>query len=99
MAYVSAVLLTWDAGRLSDEEMVAYFRIRAVGAAVVAGVVALVGLFVLRSDARYVFDGLTSRALALVVLSTLAGVGAFCCCVGGRVEVRGLPLWWPPARS
>jgi cytochrome d ubiquinol oxidase subunit II len=57
--------------------MVAYFRIRAVGAAVVAGVVALVGLFVLRSDARYVFDGLTSRALALVVLSALAGVGAF----------------------
>jgi cytochrome bd ubiquinol oxidase subunit II len=77
VAYVSAVLLTWDAGRLSDEEMVAYFRARAVGAAVVAGVVALVGLFVLRSDARYVFDGLTSRALALVVLSTLAGVGAF----------------------
>ena len=77
VAYVSAVLLTWDAGRLSDEEMVAYFRARAVGAAVVAGVVALVGLFVLRSDARYVFDGLTSRALPLVLLSTLAGVGAF----------------------
>ena len=71
------MLLTWDAGRLSDEEMVAYFRVRAVGAAVVAGVVALVGLFVLRSDARYVFDGLTSRALPLVVLSALAGVGAF----------------------
>jgi cytochrome d ubiquinol oxidase subunit II len=57
--------------------MVAYFRIRAVGAAIVAGAVALVGLFVLRSDARYIFDGLTSRALALVVLSALAGVAAF----------------------
>jgi cytochrome bd ubiquinol oxidase subunit II len=77
VAYVAAVLLTWDAGRLSDEHMVAYFRIRAVGAAIVAGVVALVGLFVLRSDARYIFDGLTSRALALVVLSALAGVTAF----------------------
>jgi cytochrome d ubiquinol oxidase subunit II len=32
---------------------------------------------VLRSDARYVFDGLTTRALPLVVLSALAGVGAF----------------------
>ena len=77
VAYVAAVLLTWDAGRLSDEHMVAYFRIRAVGAAIVAGAVALVGLFVLRSDARYIFDGLTSRALALVVLSALAGVAAF----------------------
>jgi cytochrome d ubiquinol oxidase subunit II len=77
VAYVAAVLLTWDAGRLSDEQMVAYFRIRAVGAAIVAGVVALVGLFVLRSDARYIFDGLASRALALVVLSALAGVTAF----------------------
>lgn len=77
VTYVAAVLLTWDAGRLSDDGIVAYFRVRAVGAAVVAGVVAVVGLFVLRSDARYVFDGLTSRALPLVVLSVLAGVGAF----------------------
>ena len=77
VAYVAAVLLTWDAGRLHDEKLVAYFRSRAVGAAVVTGVVALVGLFVLRGDARYVFDGLTSRALPLVVLSALAGAGAF----------------------
>src|SRR4029453_16452512 len=76
VAYVAAVLLTWDAGRLSDEEMVAYFRVRAVGAAVVAGVIAIVGLFVLRSDSRYVFDGLTSRALPLVVLSVICGSGS-----------------------
>jgi len=77
VAYVAAVLLTWDAGRLHDEKLVAYFRSRAVGAAVVTGVLAVVGLFVLRGDARYVFDGLTSRALPLVVLSALAGAGAF----------------------
>src|SRR4051812_26884733 len=59
-AYVAAVLLTWDASRLSDEVMVAYFRVRAVAAGVVAGAVALVGLFVLRNDASYVFGGLTS---------------------------------------
>ena len=77
VAYVAAVLLTWDAGRLHDEKLVAYFRSRAVGAAVVTGVLAVVGLFVLRGDARYVFDGLTSRALPLVALSALAGAGAF----------------------
>ena len=40
-AYVAAVFLTWDAGRLADDAMVAYFRIRAVVAGVVAGVVAV----------------------------------------------------------
>ena len=74
--YVAAVLLTWDARRLSDDSIVAYFRRRAVGAGVVAGVVAVVGLFVVRNDASYVFDGLTSRALPLVIISVLAGLGA-----------------------
>ena len=75
-AYVAAVLLTWDARRLSDDLMVAYFRIRAVAAGAVAGAVALVGLFVMRSDASYVFGGLTSRALPLVIISAVAGLGA-----------------------
>jgi cytochrome d ubiquinol oxidase subunit II len=45
-------------------------------AAVVAGIVAFVGIFVLRSDSRYVFDGMTARALPLVVLSALCGIGS-----------------------
>ena len=40
VAYLAAVYLVWDARRLGDEPMVAYFRRRAIGAAVVAGVVA-----------------------------------------------------------
>ncbi|MEV7647839.1 cytochrome d ubiquinol oxidase subunit II [Arthrobacter sp. NPDC089319] len=75
-AYVAAVLLTWDAHRLSDEAMVGYFRVRAVAAGAVAGAVALVGLFVVRSEASYVFEGLTSRALPLVIISAVAGLGA-----------------------
>jgi cytochrome d ubiquinol oxidase subunit II len=39
-------------------------------------VVALVGIFVLHHDARYLFDGLRSRALPLVILSAVAGLGA-----------------------
>jgi cytochrome bd ubiquinol oxidase subunit II len=75
-AYVAAVFLVWDARRLSDQTMVAYFRVRAVAAAIVAGVVAAVGLFVVHDDASYLFDGLTSRALPLVVVSAIAGLGA-----------------------
>lgn len=75
-AYVAAVLLTWDARRLPDQAMVGYFRIRALTAGAVAGVLALIGLLVVRGDARYLFEGLTSRALPLVVVSALAGVAA-----------------------
>ena len=53
-----------------------YFRRRAIGAAVVAGVVAVVGIFVLRSDARYLFDELTTRALPLVILSAVCGTAS-----------------------
>ncbi|HEY7045354.1 MAG TPA: cytochrome d ubiquinol oxidase subunit II [Nocardioidaceae bacterium] len=75
-AYLAAVFLVWDARRLSDEVMVAYFRRRAVAAAVVAGVVASAGLFVLHDEATYVFDGLMSRGLPLAILSVIAGCAA-----------------------
>src|SRR6185312_14166787 len=40
------------------------------------GVVAGVGILVLHNDATYLFDGLKSRALALVILSAVCGLGA-----------------------
>jgi cytochrome bd ubiquinol oxidase subunit II len=76
VAYLAAVYLVWDARRLSDDAMVEYFRRRAVGAAVVAGVASIVGIFVLHADAEYVFHGLTSRALPLVILSALCGTAS-----------------------
>src|SRR5262245_25884 len=63
VAYLAAVYLVWDARRLADDDLVAYFRRRAIAAAVVAGLVAFGGIFVLRSDASYLFDGLISRGL------------------------------------
>jgi cytochrome bd ubiquinol oxidase subunit II len=75
-AYLASVYLVWDARRLDDDAMVAYFRRRAVAASVVSGVVAFVGLFVLHADATYVFHGLTSRALPLVIVSAICGVGS-----------------------
>jgi cytochrome bd ubiquinol oxidase subunit II len=56
-------------------DLVAAFRRRALGAAVVAGAMAIGGLFVIREDARDLYDGLTSGGgLAMVIVS--AGVGA-----------------------
>jgi len=75
-AYLAAVFLVWDARRLGDADMLTYFRLRAVTAAVAAGVVAVAGIFVLHQDARYLFNGLTSRALPLVIVSMVAGVAS-----------------------
>ena len=76
VAYLAAVYLVRDARRQGDERMAEYFRRRAIGAAIAAGLTALVGIFVLRADARYIFDGLTSRALPFVVLSAACGIGS-----------------------
>jgi cytochrome d ubiquinol oxidase subunit II len=75
-AYLAAVYLIWDVRRAGDAELAGYFRRRAMAAAVVTAAVAAVGVFVLRADAPYLFDGLTSRALPLVLLSVVCGAGA-----------------------
>ena len=41
-----------------------------------AGAFAIAGIFVLRNDARYIYDGLTSEGLPLVLLSMACGFGA-----------------------
>ena len=83
VAYLAAVYLVWDSRRLRDLAMVEYFRRRAIGASVVAGVTAFVGIFVLRADARYLFDGLTSRALPFVLVSAVCGAGSLYLLVRG----------------
>jgi cytochrome d ubiquinol oxidase subunit II len=89
-AYLAAVYLVWDARRMGDDDMVEYFRRRAVGAAVAAGIVAFFGIFILHDYAHYVFDGLTSRALPLVIISALCGVGSLVLLV--RAAHRGARL-------
>ncbi len=76
VAFLASVYLVWDATRLADDAMVEYFRRRAVVSAIVAGVIAFVGLFVLRADDRFLYDGLTSRGLPLVIGSAVCGAGS-----------------------
>jgi cytochrome d ubiquinol oxidase subunit II len=89
-AYLAAVYMVWDAKRFGDDGMVEYFRRRAIGAAVVTGAVAAVGIWVLYDDARYVFDGLTSRALPLVIISAICGLGSIALLM--RANHRGARL-------
>jgi cytochrome d ubiquinol oxidase subunit II len=89
-AYLAAVYLIWDARRFADDDMVEYFHRRAIGASVAAGLIAFAGFFVLHDYANYVFDGLMSRALPLVIVSTLCGLGSLVLLV--RAEHRGARL-------
>jgi cytochrome bd ubiquinol oxidase subunit II len=75
-AYLSAVFLCGDARREGTEDLADEFRTRALGTAAVTGVVGLAGLFVLRSDAPLLWDGLTGRAVPVLILSVVAGVVA-----------------------
>ena len=75
-AYLAAVFLVSDARRAGEPDLERYFRARALGAAVVAGAIAFAGIFVYRADARFIYDGLTSEGLPLVLISLGCGLAA-----------------------
>jgi cytochrome d ubiquinol oxidase subunit II len=72
--YLAAVYLTHEAYVRDDWKMQRYFTIRAQIAAIVAGILSLVALFVLRHQNPEVFGHLTGRALPLVVLAGACGL-------------------------
>ena len=107
VAFLAAVYLVWDSRRLADPDMAEYFRRRAILASVVAGVAAVIGIFVLRADAEYLFDELTTRALPIVIASALCGAAALVLLVrdaarGARIlamlAVAGIVVGWGVAQ-
>jgi len=74
-AYLSAVFLISDAHRAGDPDLERYFSARALIAALAAGAIALAGILVYRADARFIYDGLTSEGLPLVIVSAACGLG------------------------
>jgi cytochrome d ubiquinol oxidase subunit II len=74
-AYLAAVFLAGDSAKAGQPRIAEDFRRRALGAGVVTGAAALGTLLVVRSDARPLYDGLTSGdGLAAVLASAVAGV-------------------------
>ncbi len=74
-AYLAAVYLAADAGRKGRDDLADAFRSRGLGAGLLTGVVALAGVFVLNSDSKLVYEGLTSGlGLADLALSGAAGL-------------------------
>ncbi|MFN2556954.1 MAG: cytochrome d ubiquinol oxidase subunit II [Nitriliruptorales bacterium] len=75
-AYLAAVYLTRDAERTGDEHLASLFRRRALAGGIVVGAVALAGIAILAQDAPRLFQGLTTRALPLIVTSAAGGVAS-----------------------
>ena len=74
-AYLAAVYLAADAARSGDSELEREFRLRALGAGVIGGLIAFAGIFVVRTEAHGLFHSLTSgRALPAVIVSFAAGL-------------------------
>jgi cytochrome d ubiquinol oxidase subunit II len=90
-AYLAAVFLVGDSRRAEDHEMELYFEKRALGAGVVAGIFAIVGLIALHSEGHYVYDRLVHEGLSLVIISAVCGLGMLAVLLsGGRLLLRPL---------
>jgi cytochrome bd ubiquinol oxidase subunit II len=85
--YLAAVYLAGDAARRGEGALAAAFRARALAAGVVTGLLAVVGLAVLRADARELFDDLVGgAALVAVLASGVAGLATLALVRAGRYE-------------
>jgi cytochrome d ubiquinol oxidase subunit II len=86
--YLAAVFLVADAHRAGRPELERWARRRAVLAAVAAGAVAVVGLFVLDADAHRIYTELLHRGWPLVAVSALAGLAALLATTIPRLRSR-----------
>jgi cytochrome d ubiquinol oxidase subunit II len=74
-AYLAAIYLAADAARDGHQALERDFRLRALGAGVLAGAIAIGGIFIVTADYHTLFHSLLSgRALAAVIVSFLAGL-------------------------
>src|ERR1700694_166549 len=86
-AYLAAVYLAADAARRGEPELEEAFRVRALGAGIVAGALALAGVAVLHSDAHPLYHELVSgQALPALVASIVAGVATLALVYRRRFE-------------
>jgi cytochrome d ubiquinol oxidase subunit II len=86
-AYLAAVFLTGQAQRRADASLEHACRLRAFAAGVGGGVVALVGVYVLYSDAPRLFHQLRTVGAPLLAVSGLCGLAALILLHRGRPPV------------
>lgn len=89
--YLAAIFLTAEARRAAEPELEHWFRRRAIIAAVVAGAVSILGLFVLDHDAHRLYIRLLHDGWPFLALSVVAGLAALLSTArGGAAVIRPL---------
>lgn len=71
--FLAGVFLSAEAQRIGDQQLVESLRSRALVVGAVTGIVALIGIVPLASDAPTLADGLAGRAAPIVIVSAIAG--------------------------
>jgi cytochrome d ubiquinol oxidase subunit II len=86
-AYLAAVYLAADAARDGRLGLEQEFRLRALGAGLIAGALAVGGIFIVNADNHALFHSLMNgRALAAVAVSFLAGLATLALVYARRYE-------------
>ncbi len=108
-AYLAAVFLCADATKLGDHGLEEQFRRRALGAGVVAGLIAVAGLGVIAGDAERIFHRLTTGPGRVgLVISLVAGIATLALVgrrqyelsrYGAAVAVAAIIAGWALAQS
>ena len=88
--YLAATYLTVEAVQRDDLDLVRRFRRRALGAGIVAGALASIGLLTVRADAPILWKGMLQDGWPLVALSAIAGLTSLGATFRGRERVARL---------
>jgi cytochrome d ubiquinol oxidase subunit II len=88
--YLAAAYLVWEARAAGADDLEEHFRRCCLVSGAVVAALLVVGAFVVRNDAQYVWDGLTSRALPIVVVSAACGASALVLVVRGAARTARL---------
>lgn len=92
-AFLAAVFLVSEAGRAGDLALERYFRRRAIGSAVAAGLLVIAGAYVLEGDAPFVFEGLVRVGRPFIFFSAAGCVGCLTLIASGITRgARGLAI-------
>jgi cytochrome bd ubiquinol oxidase subunit II len=87
-AYLAAVYLAADAAHDGEQALERQLRVRALGAGVVAGALAIAGIFIGNAENHDQFHSLlTGRALPAVIMSGLAGIATLALVYRRRYEL------------
>lgn len=90
-AWLAAVFLAADSARDNEDDLASDFTNRALVTGAVLGLVSLIGIVVLETDATTLADGLERWGAPLVALSAAGGLGAMLLLRKDRAEAARIP--------